>query len=37
MTIFTYNDEDALGTVLSVDTATVIIKVKDIEKLNECG
>lgn len=33
MVIFQYRDEEALGTVLSVDTATVIIKVVDIEKL----
>ena len=33
MPIFTFSDDNALGTVLSVDTANVIIKVADIEKL----
>ena len=33
MAIFQYKDEDALGTVISVDTATVVIKVADIERL----
>lgn len=33
MAIFKYKDEEALGTVLSVDTATVIIKVADLDKL----
>ncbi len=33
MAIFQYNDDDALGTVISVDTATVVIKVADIERL----
>lgn len=33
MAIFIYKDDEALGTVLSVDTAMVIIKVADIEKL----
>jgi len=33
MAIFQYRDEEALGTVLSVDTATVVIKVADIDKL----
>lgn len=33
MAIFQYKDEEALGTVLSVDTATVVIKVADIDKL----
>ena len=33
MAIFQYRDEDALGTVISVDTATVVIKVADIERL----
>ena len=33
MTIFTYKDEEALGSVLSVDTATVIIKVADLDRL----
>jgi DNA helicase HerA-like ATPase len=33
MTIFDYRDEDTLGKVASVDTATVIITVEDTEKL----
>ncbi|TRZ93670.1 ATP-binding protein [bacterium] len=33
MTIFKYKDEEALGSVLSVDTATVIIKVVDLDRL----
>lgn len=33
MAIFQYRDDDALGTVISVDTATVVIKVADIERL----
>ncbi len=33
MAIFEYNDEEALGTVLSVDTATIVIKIADIDKL----
>jgi len=33
MTIFNYPDEEALGAVISVDTAMVIIKVVDIDKL----
>lgn len=33
MTIFDYRDEDTLGKVASVDTATVIITVDDTEKL----
>lgn len=33
MTIFKYKDEEALGSVLSVDTATVIIKVADLDRL----
>ncbi|MBE9527542.1 MAG: ATP-binding protein [Proteobacteria bacterium] len=33
MTIFTYKDDDALGQVASVDTATVIVDVVDIECL----
>lgn len=33
MIIFNYKDEEALGAVLSVDTATVIIKVADLDKL----
>lgn len=33
MSIFQYKDDDALGTVLSVDTAMVVVKVDDLEKL----
>ncbi len=33
MPIFQYADGDALGTVISVDTATVVIKVADIDRL----
>jgi uncharacterized protein len=33
MPIFQYKDEEALGTVLSVDTATVVISVADLDKL----
>ncbi len=33
MTIFNYSDEDALGLVASVDTATVVVTVEDTEKL----
>ena len=33
MTIFNFSDDDALGTVFSVDTATVIVAVEDIEQL----
>jgi len=33
MTIFNFSDGDALGTVSSVDTSTVIIEVEDIEQL----
>lgn len=33
MTIFDYSDDDALGKVSSVDTATVIVEVEDTEKL----
>ena len=33
MGIFNYEDEDALGTVRSVDTATVLVNVEDVEKL----
>ena len=33
MGIFNYQDEDALGTVISVDTAIVIVTVSDIQKL----
>jgi len=33
MTIFNFKDDDALGTVSSVDTATVIVAVEDNEQL----
>ena len=33
MGIFTYSDEDALGTVSSVDTASVVVSVSDVEQL----
>lgn len=33
MTIFEYKDVDALGQVISVDTSTVIVEVKDLEQL----
>ena len=33
MSIFNYNDEDALGTVSSVDTASVVVSVADVEQL----
>ena len=33
MAIFDYQDADALGTVTAVDTATVVVKVSDVEKL----
>lgn len=33
MTIFNFKDDDALGTVSSVDTATVIVAVEDSEQL----
>ena len=33
MTIFNFNDEEALGQVASVDTATVVIEVADSEQL----
>lgn len=33
MAIFKYKDDEALGTVLSVDTAMVVIKVADLDKL----
>jgi hypothetical protein len=33
MAVFKYKDEEALGAVLSVDTATVIIKVADLDRL----
>ncbi|MFW2578249.1 ATP-binding protein [Aliarcobacter butzleri] len=33
MSIFNYNDDEALGNVISVDTAVVIVEVTDINKL----
>lgn len=33
MSIFTFNDEDALGKVVSVDTTNVIVEVENIEQL----
>lgn len=33
MTILNYSDDEALGSVLSVDTATVVVKVKNVEAL----
>ena len=33
MSIFNYLDTEALGTVIAVDTATVVIRVEDVEKL----
>ena len=33
MRIFNYHDNDALGTVIAVDTATVVVRVSDVEKL----
>ncbi len=35
MSIFTYPDTEALGTVRSVDTATVVVEVTDIDKLRK--
>jgi len=35
MSIFKYNDTDALGRVKSVDTATVIVHVADVERLRK--
>lgn len=35
MTIFDFDDNQAIGTVFSVDTATVIIKVQELEKLRK--
>lgn len=35
MAIFNFDDSQAIGTVFSVDTATVIIKVKELEKLRK--
>ena len=33
MSIFNFSDAEALGTVIAVDTATVVIRVEDVEKL----
>ena len=33
MKIFSYQDADALGAVVAVDTATVVVRVSDVEKL----
>lgn len=33
MGIFNYQDADALGTVIAVDTTTVVVRVSDVEKL----
>ena len=33
MAIFNYQDADALGAVVAVDTATVVVRVSDVEKL----
>ena len=35
MAIFNFDDNAAIGTVFSVDTATVIIKVQELEKLRK--
>ncbi len=35
MAIFKFNDIDAIGTVFSVDTATLIIKVEELDKLRK--
>ncbi len=35
MPIFDYADDEALGTVLSVDTATVVVRVTDAQKLRQ--
>lgn len=35
MSIFSYNDADAFGTVLTVDTATVVVRVSDINRLRK--
>lgn len=35
MAIFNFIDNQAIGTVFSVDTATVIIKVQELEKLRK--
>ncbi len=35
MTIFQFQDNQVIGTVFSVDTATVIIKVDELDKLRK--
>lgn len=35
MTIFNYKDDESLGKVISVDTVTVIIEIKDAESLRK--
>jgi len=35
MSIFNHQDADALGTVATVDTATVMVRVSDVEKLRQ--
>ena len=35
MEIFNYQDNDALGTVIAVDTAMVVVRVSDVEKLRQ--
>jgi hypothetical protein len=35
MAIFTFDDTATIGTVFSVDTATLIIKFEDIDKLSK--
>ena len=35
MEIFNYQDNDALGTVIAVDTAMVVVRICDVEKLRQ--
>ena len=35
MSLFDYNNEEAIGSVFSVDTGTVIVRVEDVEKLRK--
>ena len=35
MTIFNFEDNASIGTVFSVDTATLIVKVEELEKLRK--
>jgi hypothetical protein len=35
MSIFKFNDDEALGKVRSVDTATVVVEVGDVERLSD--